>query len=1047
MKKLVSFLIIAMLAMSTLASCSFLSGLIGGKDPIEYDLEGAKEYLAGYFEDESTTTPSDYEVPAQIPVGDYNYQITWTVDRQDITITVVNGMAKIDLNEKTPEEITYTLTATIADGNGETTTYTRTCTIPAYNVISFEDYMAAEKGATVTVEGIVVAMNGKSVGNSRNHLFLADASGKGGYYCYQLDDDPVAAGVEIGMTVTVTATVEPYSGMQETKGGTFAIVSTEKQTVAVKDITDTFKNGGDLKNLVGLAVTIKGVEVKEQDLSKDTSQYLYFELNGERGYVRTYITDFPHDMSHEVENNPDKIAIDTAHAEKFGWSANVTGILILYNGAPYLIPMSTDCFEYLALIVKTPAEKIEDVIEADISIPEKILEDTVITLPLAGKNYTDVTIAWAIDNNAYTIGADGKLSIALADEAVTLTLTATVSCDTATPVVKTYTISVKAASKGVYIGEHVDAPEAGVAYKFYLTAKDGKSYYFNGAISGNFLQTTTVVADAVDVFLEKVMDGETVKGYRFYFMDGETKTYIDINASGKAALVTADPAAVYNYVAETNCWAATIGADAYYLGTYSNYNTIGSSKTSYITADNTGKSQFPANFATPVAATYVPENQKAPEAGAAYKFYLTAKDGKNYYFIGEISGNFLQTSVNAADAVDVYLEKVMDGETVKGYRFYFMDGETKTYIDINASGKAALVTADPAAVYNYVAETNCWAATIGADAYYLGTYSNYNTIGSSKTSYITADNTGKSQFPANFATIVIIEKDEHVCEFADATCTAPKTCECGKTEGEALGHNIENKVCTGCGAKVVTVTEAAALEDGTLVFVEGTVFKITYAWSDSAKNMSVDITDGTTTLNAYKLATKVGAGDVIVIYGKVSSFNNNKQIAQGGTAEIKTAHTCTTYTEGKCPVCGANEPVANQTTATKTIAELITANNWDGTTTGQSFNLDDKVSVKVDGGSNSGKAYSGNHIRIYATDSPAGTLTITVAAGYELVSIKVSTQTGTYAFLCVDGSTTDISNVSTDVSGTSVVLNSVKNGTDGKQVRVTAIEVVYKVAE
>ena len=154
------------------------------------------------------------------------------------------------------------------------------------------------------------------------------------------------------------------------------------------------------------------------------------------------------------------------------------------------------------------------------------------------------------------------------------------------------------------------------------------------------------------------------------------------------------------------------------------------------------------------------------------------------------------------------------------------------------------------------------------------------------------------------------------------------------------------------------------------------------------------------------------------------------------------------YANGVCSVCGANEPTVDGTsvTASKTVADLITEYGWTNSTTKQSFNLDDNVSVKVNGGSNSGKAYNGDHIRIYATDSPAGTLTISVADGYELVSVKVTTLTGTYAFLYVDGSTTDISNQSVEVSGTSVVLNTVMNGTDGKQVRVTAIEVVYKEA-
>ena len=131
-------------------------------------------------------------------------------------------------------------------------------------------------------------------------------------------------------------------------------------------------------------------------------------------------------------------------------------------------------------------------------------------------------------------------------------------------------------------------------------------------------------------------------------------------------------------------------------------------------------------------------------------------------------------------------------------------------------------------------------------------------------------------------------------------------------------------------------------------------------------------------------------------------------------------------------------------TATKSVADLITEYGWTNTTTKQSFNLDDNVSVKIDGGSNTGKAYDGNHIRIYATDTPAGTITISVKEGYELASITISTVTGTYAFLYVDGTTTDISNVETAVSGSSVKLNSVKNGSNGKQVRVTAFSVTYK---
>ena len=42
--------------------------------------------------------------------------------------------------------------------------------------------------------------------------------------------------------------------------------------------------------------------------------------------------------------------------------------------------------------------------------------------------------------------------------------------------------------------------------------------------------------------------------------------------------------------------------------------------------------------------------------------------------------------------------------------------------------------------------------------------------------------------------------DEHVHAFGDATCETPATCECGATEGEALGHKFVDGKCA-CGAE------------------------------------------------------------------------------------------------------------------------------------------------------------------------------------------------------------------------------------------------------
>ena len=80
----------------------------------------------------------------------------------------------------------------------------------------------------------------------------------------------------------------------------------------------------------------------------------------------------------------------------------------------------------------------------------------------------------------------------------------------------------------------------------------------------------------------------------------------------------------------------------------------------------------------------------------------------------------------------------------------------------------------------------------------------YNSKGNWST-YNTSNLDG--QFELSF---YVVEDHEHV--FADATCDAPKTCSCGLTEGEALGHDWVDATCTApktcdtCGA-----TEGEAL--------------------------------------------------------------------------------------------------------------------------------------------------------------------------------------------------------------------------------------------
>ena len=467
MKKILSLLLALIMCLTVLTSCDvqgtiggiveqvkgFINEIIGGVQPPveeEYHIDKAESFLKNMYKDVSPVTGADYEVVGQVRVAGVAYAVTWTSDCDQVKIVALeNGNYLVDLNEKATEDTPYTLTATITAGNGETATVVYNRTIPKYNVLSWADYMAAAKGDTVLVEGIVVAMNAKSLGNSRNHLFLADASGKGGYYSYQMDQDPVEAGVKVGMTVSVSGPIEPYSGMQEIKGGTFAIVDETIKTVGVVDITEYILAGNtDFSEFVALPVTIKGVTIGSQDLATASSQYLYFSIAGINSYVRTYVTDFPTtlDAATATADNADKAAIDKAHADHFGYTADVTGILILYSGNPYLIPMSTDCFTNFQFVEKTAEEKVDAEL-AELKLEGTVTSSTVVDILTVGKYYDDVTISWTSDSE-YAVVDGNKLTLTVPTAGATAKITVTVTCGDVTKT-KEFTVKLSMAPTAI----------------------------------------------------------------------------------------------------------------------------------------------------------------------------------------------------------------------------------------------------------------------------------------------------------------------------------------------------------------------------------------------------------------------------------------------------------------------------------------------------------------------------------------------------------------------------------------------------------------------
>ena len=162
-----------------------------------------------------------------------------------------------------------------------------------------------------------------------------------------------------------------------------------------------------------------------------------------------------------------------------------------------------------------------------------------------------------------------------------------------------------------------------------------------------------------------------------------------------------------------------------------------------------------------------------PEIGKTYKFGLDQKNSsvnKTLYFNGEISGNFLSSTENDAEAIDVTLEGTLDACKVS-----FTKGEAKTYIEAasytNKSGgtsyKATLVTT-PTLTWKYDSSLKTLVTTIDTVDVYIGTYNTFTTFSVSKTSYATSD----TNYVSHFLTKLAESEKVHVTGVtADASIT------------------------------------------------------------------------------------------------------------------------------------------------------------------------------------------------------------------------------------------------------------------------------------
>ena len=733
MKKAFLYSLVTVLCLLTVVGCSTSNNT--ASEPS--GLTKAKSYLYAMYKDKAVATASDYTVVDTVMINGVSYSVEWSSDVDASSVSFVPGdkhMVTVDVNEKSPVDVSYTLTATLSDSVGNTETVSFPHTIPAFKESSWAEYKAAADDSTLVVKGVVTGIMSKTKGNSSNCLYIQD--GDGGYYVYAMAADPIESGIEVGMTVRVTGAKDTYSGTLEIANATVEILDEGKTAYAPVDWTSKYDAATTLKDEAltkeqALLVTIKGVEVTSQDTS---SGYYKFKKNGLESYVRISSSVCPIDKDAQT-------ALKNGHAEHYGWTADVTGVICVYDGAFYLSPVEGfDAFTYVSLPEKSDEEKIAFELDS-LSLTDYCAEDTVIALTLEGAGYSDVAIEWTSDSPAAVVEGD-KLVITLAEEATVATVTAKAKSGDKEGV-KEFKVSIDALSTVMAGMVEVTEYKEYTPYALYTKqANINKNLFFAGSITGGkYLSTTDKDSKVARVFLEK--DGE---GWRIYTIVDGSKLYVEV-VEGKAALNSEPQGNVWTINSEVNVPVTMVGDTEYYLGCYKTYDTFSASKTSYILNDTSviGVSQFPMQIVQeyPAMEGFV---HYSDIEGVTSVILSVQQNNINaaLYFNGELTGGkYLATSRDASDAVVVNVEA--EGE---GYRLSFMDGENKTYIEI-VDGKAALNPEIKGNVWSFNKEARTFVTVSGDNEYYLGCYKTYDTFSASKTSYILSDTSviGVSQFP------------------------------------------------------------------------------------------------------------------------------------------------------------------------------------------------------------------------------------------------------------------------------------------------------------
>ncbi len=240
MKKLISYFAILALTLSMFAGCASTpaessEATTEATETVadNGDLVAAKEYLYTMYKDAPEATPADYTVVGMVVIGTESYNVEWTADSD--TVKFVRGddkMVTVDVDEQNPEEVSYTLTATLTDAAGNTQSVSFAHRVPAAIILdagmSYEEIVTAAYTLEAGLEmpeaqrlyGTIVSIDteySEKYDNITVTIQIGDMT-ENLIQCFRMGGEGVAE-LAVGDDITVEGILKNYEGTIEFDAG------------------------------------------------------------------------------------------------------------------------------------------------------------------------------------------------------------------------------------------------------------------------------------------------------------------------------------------------------------------------------------------------------------------------------------------------------------------------------------------------------------------------------------------------------------------------------------------------------------------------------------------------------------------------------------------------------------------------------------------------------------------------------------------------------------------------------------------------------------